>query len=98
MGEHESCNIPSMTVGELLVDEGAIMVSEPLRPSDRDAWLVHRFMAAFERGEYLRSDDEMRALIARAGLGLAAARQDLVGATPLSIPKVSRFGSYALTP
>ena len=23
MGEHESCNIPSMTVGELLVDEGA---------------------------------------------------------------------------
>lgn len=88
-----------LTAGKaLLTDRGTLVVSEPLRPSEHDSWLVHRFMALFERGQHLRSDAEMRSLIARADLRVTAAHDDLVGATPLSIPKVARFGSYSLAP
>lgn len=94
----DALGVRLLAASKALVSEGGtILVSEPLRPSDRDSWLVHRFMALFERGEFLRSDQEMQSLIARSGLRLRSAREDLVGATPLSIPKVARFGSYAAT-
>ena len=78
--------------------EGAFVAIDPMRPGKDSTWLIHTFMGSLEKGQFVRSDEEYRALFLKAGLSVAAFKKVLIGATPFSMPKVSEFASYVFDP
>jgi SAM-dependent methyltransferase len=85
---------------DLLSPAGSLVVIDPVTPQPADGRLVHWYQR-LERGNFVRSFSELGKLIRGIrGLLSLAAEESMVGATPLSVPVVSRFGvfSAALAP
>ena len=75
-----------------------LVVIDPLLPVKEDGGFVNFFMKHFEKGRHLRSHEDLLSALAHVnGLKIAGHAATMIGATPLSWPKCSRFGTYTLS-
>ncbi len=92
----DALGIELLRASTSLVDgQGTLAVIEPLfDASDRGfnrLWLKY-----LEKGEHVRTNDQMKELFDRAGLHVSSERQVMMGQTSLPLPKDARFGVYEL--
>ena len=79
-----------------LSNGGIVVIVDPLWPRDDDNWFIRRFIY-LDLGQFIRNDESMLAMLAQVqGLGVVSTTIKYVGATPLSVPKCTRFGVYLL--
>jgi SAM-dependent methyltransferase len=84
------------TARQLMPDDGALVVVEPLIPASEDHWFLHWFIK-LEKGDHVRTGAEMAHLLQVPGLHLEEAEAHYVAASPFSWPKCARFGVYLLS-
>jgi 2-polyprenyl-3-methyl-5-hydroxy-6-metoxy-1,4-benzoquinol methylase len=84
--------------GSLIKPNGKVIVIDPILPEPQDPRIFHWF-SKLERGQFVRSGTHLRELLLGVvGLRMTKSEVHFIGATPWSLPKVIRFGSYQLQP
>jgi SAM-dependent methyltransferase len=96
--DDDSCRDMLVAARRMVAAGGRLCVVDPLLPRAEDPGFVRQFVK-LEQGEFMRSGDDLRALIAGVpGLELQEAGEELIGSSPLHWPLCARFGVYLLSP
>ncbi len=92
----DALGIELLRASTSLVDgQGTLAVIEPLFDA-RDRGFNRLWLKYLEKGEHVRTNDQMKELFDRAGLHVRSERQVMMGQTSLPLPKDARFGVYEL--
>lgn len=89
------CQALLQSARHLLAEDGQLVVVDILQPEKEDSWLLHQYIK-IDQGEYIRSDASLRSLIEGVA-HIHEAEIHYVGASPVSIPIIARFGVYTLS-
>lgn len=92
----EECQVLLSQARKLLAQDGQLVVVDILQPEPEDSWLLQQYIK-IDQGEYIRSDASLQHLIKRVA-SIQNAEIHYVGASPMSIPIIARFGVYTLAP
>lgn len=96
--DDDLCGSLISTAAKILEHGGIIVVVDPLLPKTTDPLSV-RWYINLEQGKYVRSSCNMLDLLNGIDdLKLVSYEENLIGATPFSVPLCARFGTYLLRP
>ena len=94
--DEKTCLNMVESADQLLKPDGQCVIVDPVFPLSDDPKLFHRFIK-LEQGEHVRTRDEFDRILSNlSSMTITNSYYRLVGATPLSVPKVARFVVYIL--